>query len=62
MVDTPSVKRHMAYLHALVYSSVEYALAHGHTRIRLGLAVGPAKTLRGAIATPMRAFVNVQNK
>lgn len=56
MPEAESKERHLAYLHALVYSPIEYALQHQHTIIRLGLAVGPTKTLRGAVATPMRAF------
>ena len=49
--------QHLAYLHALIYSPVMYALRHRHPVIRLGLAVGPAKLLRGAVAAPMRAFI-----
>ncbi|MBS2964819.1 hypothetical protein KGA66_17310 [Actinocrinis puniceicyclus] len=36
------------------------ALGHGHRRIRLGLAAGPAKTLRGAKTSSMWAFLRAR--
>lgn len=48
---------HLAYLHALVYSPLAYAIEHRHRRVRLGLVAGPAKTLRGASVAPMWAFL-----